>query len=619
MLEITPADIAALADDDLRTLVGMLCEVELRKRGLCESSVTWGGHQDAADGGIDVRVNLGVGVGIEGFIPNAATGFQVKRPDLPPAAIRSEMRPNGVLRPAIQDLSVRRGAYVIVSSGASVSDSVLAARVEAMTDCVTEIEAPAALMVDFYDRTKIATWVRANPGLIPWTRRKAGRQISGWQSHGSWTGTDRGSEFLTDAHCRMFVGQARNGDGVTTIEGIKRVRATLASGGGVVRLVGLSGVGKTRLVEALFDHRVGEATLDASLALYTNTSDAPDPGPISIVSDLAMAGSRAIVVVDNCPSELHRRLAETCNKTSVSLITVEYDIREDQPHGTEVFWLEPSSAEMTEALLKSRFPAVSQVDRGRVATVAGGNFRVALALAGIVERGVDASSLTDDELFTRLFDQRNDRDTGLLRAAQACSLLYSFDGENIAKNGELARIGALIGQDATALYAHVAELRRRDLAQTRGVWRAVLPHAVANRLARLALQNFPIGTIEAFLADDSSDRVRLSFSRRLGYLHSDLKAKVLVRRWLAIDGTLGGPAALDDIKAQMFKNIAPVEPEAALVALERAVAAGEARGLIDSQHQYERLLRSLAYDATLFERSVNVLLALALASNGLLP
>jgi hypothetical protein len=59
MFEITPDDIAQLSDEDLRTLVGRLCESELRKRGLSTSAVTWGGHQDARDGGSDAVENTG--------------------------------------------------------------------------------------------------------------------------------------------------------------------------------------------------------------------------------------------------------------------------------------------------------------------------------------------------------------------------------------------------------------------------------------------------------------------------------------------------------------------------------------------------------------------------------
>jgi len=58
MLEITDDYIALLSDGDLRNLIGLLCEADLRKRALPASVVTWSGDQDAKDGGIDVRVAL---------------------------------------------------------------------------------------------------------------------------------------------------------------------------------------------------------------------------------------------------------------------------------------------------------------------------------------------------------------------------------------------------------------------------------------------------------------------------------------------------------------------------------------------------------------------------------
>ncbi len=58
MFDITGDDIAELNDVQLRALVGRLCEAELRSQNLPHAAVTWGGHQDAPDGGIDVRVAL---------------------------------------------------------------------------------------------------------------------------------------------------------------------------------------------------------------------------------------------------------------------------------------------------------------------------------------------------------------------------------------------------------------------------------------------------------------------------------------------------------------------------------------------------------------------------------
>jgi hypothetical protein len=74
--EISPDQIAALGDEDLRVLIAVLCEADLRQRGLPTSAVLYGGNQTAADGGIDVEVELPAGTAIAGFIPRPATGFQ---------------------------------------------------------------------------------------------------------------------------------------------------------------------------------------------------------------------------------------------------------------------------------------------------------------------------------------------------------------------------------------------------------------------------------------------------------------------------------------------------------------------------------------------------------------
>lgn len=617
MLEITADDIAAIADDDLRTLVALLCEAELRKRGLPVSTVTWGGHQDAADGGIDVRVDLPAETSIDGFIPRPATGFQVKKPDMPAGAVMNEMRPNGAVRPSIEALTAKKGGYIIVSSTGSVADTALADRRQAMSDAVSQIPGGTDLRLDFYDRTRVASWVREHPGLIPWVRRKAGRQIAGWQSYGPWANPDEtpDTEFVVDDATRIYTGVIDDDTGKTATDGIVSIRKALAVPGSAVRLVGLSGVGKTRLVQALFDSRVGEKSLDPALALYTNTSDGPDPVPVNMVSDLVVAKTQAIVVVDNCPPDLHRRLTEVCKGSNVSVITVEYDIREDQPEGTEVFSLEPSSIEMTEKVLRHRFEELSEIDARHVADFSGGNFRVALALANTVGRGDSVSGLSDAQLFERLFCQRQNPDPALLQAGEACSLLYSFDGETVSPDSELARLGSLVGQSAAQLYARVAELRRRDLVQARSHWRAVLPHAIANRLARLALQNIPLPTIEAQLVTNAPERVKRSFSRRLGYLHDNDEARRIVVRWLAPNGILANPAELDELHAEMFANIAPVAPEAVLAALEREARGPNRRLLLEKHGEFVRLLRSLAYDPGLFDCCANLLADFAIGDS----
>lgn len=173
MLEITPEDIAGLNDEQLRDVVARLCEAEVRAHGLSAKYVTWGGNQNAPDGGIDVRVALPAASVINGFVPRSATGFQVKQQDMPAGEIATEMRPAGTIRPSIQALAGKDGAYIIVSSQGSTADPALSSRQKAMYDAVADTQNADKLFLDFYDRTRLATWVRTRQSTCPFCRQAA--------------------------------------------------------------------------------------------------------------------------------------------------------------------------------------------------------------------------------------------------------------------------------------------------------------------------------------------------------------------------------------------------------------------------------------------------------------
>lgn len=611
MFEVTPDDIQQLNDTDLRELVALLCEAELAAQGLSTAAVTWGGSQTAADGGLDVRVHLAARPFVEGYIPRPATGFQVKKPDMPRAAILEEMRPNGAIRPVIQELADAAGAYVIVSSQGSTADIALRNRHDALREALSDVPNAENLKTDFYDRRRVASWVQCHPGLVAWVRQEVGRALNGWRPFGDWSGAAEGPEagYLLDSKLRMHLGWHQDSEGASVEDAMDALRDELRKPGAIVRLVGLSGVGKTRFVQALFDARVGQRALSPSLAVYTNLSDDPDPQPTAMATNLIARRARAVLIVDNCPPTLHRSLTELCRgpDSTVSVLTIEYDVRDDQPEGTQVVSLDTSSPELIEKLVQHRYPHLSTVDARTIADASGGNARIAVALGGTVGQSGSITGLSNDELFERLFWQRHKLDDALLLAGQACSLVYSFDGENLeGQSAALARIASLVGQTALMLYRHVGELLRRELVQQRGVWRAVLPHALANRLAARALEDIPYPLIEKTLVTSGDEHLARSFSRRLSYLTSHPKAIEIVRRWLSDGGMLGDVTAFSPLQTAMFRNVAPVDPETTLKALERAACAGQEIA-VDVWVENAGLLRSLAYDAPLFDRSVAML------------
>lgn len=607
MFEISGTDISILSDADLRSLVFRLATAELRAKGYPLSSITAGGDQDAADGGLDVRVESPTDITDPDFVPRRLTGFQVKKPDMPPAAIRLEMRPKGVLRDVIRELADASGAYIIVSGQASLADRPLSRRRQAIREALSDLPNAAQLHTDFYDRDRIVTWVNQYPGIAAWVRSIIGRPLSGWSGVGDWEGRGNGipKPYLSNDNACLIDERSRDSKHVTITEGITRLRNALRTPRQCIRLIGLSGVGKTRLVQALFEQNVGTEPLDPSLAVYTDYSEETTPTARDMARDLIARRQRAILVVDNCNPNTHSELARLCanDASEVSLITVEYDVRDDEPEHTDVFRLESASSKLVTEWIEQTFPDVSQVDRERIAEFSDGNFRVAGALAQTLGKGQTLGSLRDRNLFERIFHQGKAPDRQLLQAAEDLSLLYSVECEDTSDEGELAQVGAISGIGARHLYEALAEMRQRGVVQARGRFRAILPQAIANALAAHALKRIPPADFDQFSVK-LPPRMLKSVSRRLGYLHDSSIAQSTVTRWLQVDGPLGDLIAMG-AGFQIITNIAPVAPEVVLARLERELA-GLPPG-IRLEHQWVSLIKTIGYDAHLFDRAVTLL------------
>jgi len=69
-----------------------------------------------------------------------------------------------------------------------------------MRDAIKGVKGARDLSLDFYDRGRIASWLRDHPGLIPWVRQCIGKSIRGWQSYGAWANPVEGidAEYLVD-------------------------------------------------------------------------------------------------------------------------------------------------------------------------------------------------------------------------------------------------------------------------------------------------------------------------------------------------------------------------------------------------------------------------------------
>lgn len=619
IFDLEKDDLLRLSDTQLEELIALLAEAEVATQGHSPARVSWSGSIKAPDEGIDIHVQVPAPSLDTGFLARPDTILQSKRDSMPKSAILDEMLKDGELNPTISHQAKNGGSYIMVSLADDCSPPMKKDRLTAMRATVANDPNSNKIHLDFYDRSKLLQWLRQHPSVMLWAKSKLGQGYSGWQPYGAWSNPPKGADDTLISAPGVSVNlPSERGQKLTIEDAIDPMRELIRSTSKAVRVTGLSGVGKTRIVQALFDETVGNDPLDRTIAVYVDTGAEPDPSASAMLDRLIAEGRRAVMILDNCPSDLHSSLAGkvSISSSAVSLITVEYDIRDDKPQTTEVIHIEAAGPEVAEQLVIRRFPTIGQNNARRIAEFADGNARVSLAIAEQVEQGETLAQLSDAQLFDRLFEQRKQPDDDLRSQAETLSLVYSFSVSNpkVGQN-ELEVLGSISGHSQAQLFRSVKKLLDRHVVQKRSHWRAILPHAIANRLASSALDSTPVDTLRATFEAPGHQRLLMSFAHRLGLLHDHPVATEIVEDWLQPDGLLGQISTLDDTGARILEYIGPVAPDLLLDRIETEIEASGFQGL-EPIHNPRRatilnLLQSMAYEPNAFDRCIRLLIRVA--------
>ena len=617
ILDVFAEDIVRLSDDVLAELLRRLIEAEASANGIPLNAVIHGGHDNAPDRGIDARVSWSGGPDRTGFFPRRTTVFQSKAETMSAKPLKDEMAPGGVPRPLFEELAEEDGAYVMFCGKDNCTEGMLRDRLIAMRSALSKVSQSDRLALDFYDASRIARWVNTHVGVAAWLRDRLGRPLQGWRPYQPWSRPDASEQlpYLTDNTPRAAFTFAENSPQASILEALERVRSQLSHGGRSVRLVGLSGTGKTRFAEALFDDGVGKEALPKARVIYGDVASA-QASPMGVAEQLVAEGRPAIMIADNCPAAVHRQVTNiiTRPKSQISFLSIDYDVGEDQPESTLVVVLKEDSDELIRALLNQRAPGLPTTDRDRIVEFSGGNSRIALVLVQSVEEGGSLAHLTNRELVRRLFqDDRLPTSDTLMRCAEVASLVisYSVEPSEEGTDPEYCHLARLAGVSPGEMFRATSQFLDRGVGQQRGRWRAVLPHALAARLARQALERIPRSQLYEAFAESAPKRLALSFAKRMGQVDDHSEAQALARAFLAQDGPVGVVCGDDEWSLEMLQALAPAAQEAALDVVERSLEADKAGALVrdrsTTRYWIAKLLMHLAHKRELFDRAALLL------------
>ena len=608
--DVDDNDIKQLNDADLRELIGKLCEATLNENKIDTMCVTYGGNQDEPDGGVDVRVKSNSIFNDDWSIPRNNTIFQVKKPSMPNSEIKKEMIKNGEVKDSIKELVGLSGAYIIVSSNESLSDKRRNMRIDCMKEILSSVDLDGRVKVDFYDSKRIATWVKQFPSLIIWVNDKLSKRTIGWKTYYNWSNClEEEKEYILDEEIYLHKNNFQKENQIKIIDGINEIRELLSKERKVIRLAGLSGVGKTRFAQALFDKNIGKNPLNKEEVIYCDIGDLPNPVPVTFIQELILLQKRTILVIDNCDKDLHVNLAKFCCgiNSKISLLTIEYDVKEDVDVESYNYYLDTSSDKTIKKLLKRDFDYISESNIDTIVKCSDGNFRIATYLARTIDKSESIVTLKSDDIFKRLFFQNSNENEELLLIGKICSIFISFNIEydRDDKNNEINIMSRLSNINSINIIRHVEELTKRQIIQKRGNMRAILPHAIANKLADELLSAMPV----EFLTEEikESKRLQLSLLRRLRFLHDKEYSIKIARYYLAKIHFEN----INDYEMEMLQYIKIIIPEEILNKIEQIRDNTFFSRENNKFGDWIRVLQDIAYEPKLFFRATILIVEFA--------
>jgi len=420
---------------------------------------------------------------------------------------------------------------------------------------------------------------------------------------------------------------------------IVQIRQTISNDRSSLRIIGHSGLGKTRLV---YEALKGSGVIKQ--AVYFDVyNDAQD-----IVYFVRTYGKRldGIIVVDNCDYYTHKLLKEEIGRTGskFKLITIDYNVAEEfdkSKTGIEnyIFLNNLEFIDVVKNILTDQFD--QRLDSSHIEQIAEyseGYPGMAVLFAQARLDGVD--NLTEqlgDEVIERLAFGREweHKDETKFEILKACSVFSAF-GRPAAKS-----VG-LLTEDEKKLFAEQRDLiisrmcepvmtptqfmkstdyfEERRVMERRGNFLSVKPTPLAVKLAMYWWKYFDHTKLTALFPDLDSLQMALPFVNRLSELDQLREAKNIVNDLWGPKSPFGTAEVLNTaLGSRLFRSVATVNPDAAIATLENAFGSLSIENLKNDVGPGRReiiwTLEALAFRKGYFERAATLMFRFAAAEN----
>ncbi|RLF27983.1 MAG: hypothetical protein DRN14_04730 [Thermoplasmata archaeon] len=606
--EVTKEDIEQLDQRSLPNLMKKLLHAELSKLKLKQSELIISLDTNDPDGGVDGYIGSEIPED-HLWLPSGRSGWQfkaVKRFDHSDAEKEVLNKAKTDINHRIKKLLQQGEAYILVIGGKDYTLTKLEEREKRIREVFAENGFPDS-KVKVYSSGQIAEWVNSFPSVVAHLKpdRANFKDIKEWKE--KLRVIKEPKEFVPDAKREKHIQSVR--DAINS--NVNRERAT------IIRLVGLTGIGKTRLIyETLATEELKE------LVFYT---ESPDKLPTSRFNEVANNEDiTAIFVIDECPHDKYVELAKEVEGIGgrITFISLDYDIDRSRDNDDHII-LEKLDDDALDELIQLTVPGLLEMARRKIVEFSEGYPKIAVRLSEHFSSHPDIlspdtlSKLTMDDLFDKMIAGRHAEDSEINKIKKVLTAISLF--KRLGWDNELSEQGQnvckLLGIQWIDARHIINEQEERGLVIKRGRYRYISPLPLAIYLASNWWKVMDESTWSDFYGNLPDLETKKSFLERLTDLpHSEYAKKVLKKKFAEFDYELMD----SEIGSEIFLGLTKADHLLAMETLERILGPVPKEKLLEFEAGRRNVvwaLEKIAWWPDTFHRAARLLLKLADAEN----
>ena len=403
-----------------------------------------------------------------------------------------------------------------------------------------------------------------------------------------------------------------------------------------IRVLGLSGLGKTRILHEIFRPQPddNESILLSNRVLYLNCNDYQNQINFpEIIANIKNEKSDAILIIDNCDLITHKIIVRNIN--GLSLITIDSNPEEsDSLYDTNYIKIGKNDlADVVEKIVDNNFGTLEKDKIETIKLFSQGIPLMAVLLGQSIRNGEQfIGKLNDKDLLSKLLGEKANQ-TDWRSILKSCSLFdyfgyqsevsiqYEFiaTNENITVSNSNQQVRLSTFLDVVKYYLN------REIFEKRGRYVSMRPFPLAMALAQEWLESctpqrlLDVITDIAKLEEPHRTTLTNSLSEQMKYLGYNDNAKTIVEKLIGYGSPFDNAEVLNtELGSRLFRSFVEVNPVAVSKNFNRQFSIKSTEELLLIEAGRRNIiwsLEKLCFDKRTFIESTKILYAFAVAEN----